>query len=73
MTSNPILDELRDTRLKLLAEAGGTIEGLAEALRKRQLESGRNILNTRRTIRCTEAAKSGGLPVDNQSTPPGDR
>ncbi len=32
MTNNPILDELRETREKLLAEAGGTLEGLVAQL-----------------------------------------
>ena len=73
MTTNPILDELHETRRKLLAEAGGTLEGLVAGLQKRQRESGRRILEARRTIRCTEAAKPGDLAVDNQSSPLGDR
>ena len=35
MTKNSILDELRRTRERLLAEAGGTIEGLVAAIRGR--------------------------------------
>jgi len=73
MTTDQILDELHATRHKLLADAGGTIEGLAADLRKRQRESGRRILQTQRTIPSTEAAKSGDAAVGDQSSPLGDR
>lgn len=43
-SSNPILDELHATREKLLAEAGGTIEGLMAKLREDQAKSGRIII-----------------------------
>ena len=71
--TDPILDELRKTRRRLLADAGGTLEGLAANLQKHQHESGRQILGTRRTIRCTGAAKSDDLPMEDQSSPPRDR
>lgn len=70
---NPILDELHATRRKLLAEAGGTLEGLVASLQERQNQSGRRIIKARRTIRCTEAAKSADSPIENQSSPLGDR
>ncbi len=73
MTTNPILDELHETRRRLLDEAGGTLEGLVAGLRKRQRESGRQIVETRRTIRCNGAAKSGDEAVENLSSPPADR
>ena len=73
MMTNNILDDLHDTRRRLLAESGGTIETLGAALRKRQQESGRSIIKTRRTIRCSGAAKPGDLVVDNLSSPPADR
>ena len=73
MTTNQILDDLHDTRQRLLAEAGGTIAGLGAALRKRQQESGRRILKTRRTIRFNGAAKSGVTEMENLSSPPTDR
>ena len=74
MATNPILDELHATRRKLLAEAGGDLHRYVEEARKRTLASGRTIAEpTQRTIRCTGAAKSGELPVENQSSPPGDR
>jgi hypothetical protein len=71
--TDPILDELHQTRRRLLAKAGGTLEGLAASLQARQHESGRQILETRRTIRCTGAAKPTDLPVEHQSSPPRDR
>lgn len=41
MTENPILDELRSTRERLLAESGGTVTGLLDRLRADQAESER--------------------------------
>jgi hypothetical protein len=73
MTNNPILDELHATRQKLLAESGGTLAGLVERLHAKQEASGRTILKTQRKIRCAEAANSGELPVESQSSPPIDR
>ncbi len=73
MTTNKILDDLHETRRILLAEAGGTIETFGAALRKRQQESGRTIIKTRRTIRGNETTKSGDLAVDNISPPPAGR
>lgn len=43
--SNPILDELRQTREQLLADAGGTLEGLVKKLQKDQAASGRVIIS----------------------------
>ena len=71
--TDPILDELHETRRRLLAEAGGTLEGLAASLQERQRGSGRQIRETRRTIRCTGAAKLGELPIKTPSSPPRDR
>ena len=41
MTRNPILDELHKTRERLLAEAGGTLEGLVAKLQREERCSGR--------------------------------
>jgi len=41
MARNPILDELRETRQRLLAEAGGTLEGLVAQLQRDERRSGR--------------------------------
>jgi len=43
MTPNPILDEIRETREALLAESGGTLEGLVQRLQHAERESGRVI------------------------------
>ncbi len=73
MSNNPILDDLHATRRKLLEESGGTLAGLVARLQSNQMASGRKILPTRRTIRCTGALKSGELAVENESSPPDDR
>jgi len=76
MTKNPILDELRQTREKLLAEAGGTIEGLVARLQQDERLSHRQIVRPKnRTTRCAEAAKSGVSAVDRQTrtSPTGER
>ena len=41
MTKNLILDELRTTRERLLAESGGTVSGLLDRLREDQAASER--------------------------------
>jgi hypothetical protein len=43
MTPNPILDELRKTRDKILAESGGTLDGLVACLQAAEQVSGRQI------------------------------
>lgn len=73
MTIDPILDELHATRRRLLEDSGGTLEGLVAGLQKRQRESGRKMVETQRTIRCSGAAKPGESKVDNLSSPPSDR
>ncbi len=74
MTRNPILEELYAAREKLLADAGGDAHRYLEGVRNRERASGRLLsAEEQRTIRCTGAAKSGELAVENQSTPPGDR
>ncbi len=73
MTKNPILDELHAVREKLLDDAGGTLDALVDRLQAEEQQSDRLQYKKRRTIRCTGAAKSGELPVENQSSPPGER
>lgn len=48
-TNNPILDELRATRERLLAESGGTLSGLAERLRAEEAVSDRPKYNAQKT------------------------
>ena len=73
MTTNPILDELHAIREQLLADAGGTLDALVDRIQADEQRSNRPRFKSRRTIRCTGAAKSGGIDVDNQSSPPRDR
>jgi hypothetical protein len=72
MTKNPILDELHKTRERMLAEAGGTLAGLVASLQQDERLSGREIVHPKsQTKRCTGAAKSGVLAVENPLSPPG--
>ncbi len=73
MTKNPILDELRAVRERLLADAGGTLDALVDCLQAEEQQSDRPRFKSRRTNRCTGAAKSGKLPMENLSSPPGER
>lgn len=73
MAKNPILDELRAIRERLLADAGGTLDALVDRLQAEEQTSDRPRFKPRRTIRSTGAAKSGEATVENQSSPPGDR
>ena len=52
-TTQRILDELHEIREQLLAESGGTLEGLVARLQKEQQVSGRTIRETRRTKRSS--------------------
>jgi hypothetical protein len=73
MTKNPILDELRAVRERLLADAGGTLDALVDRLQAEEQQSDRPRFQPRRTIRSTGATKSGDLAVENQRSPPADR
>lgn len=79
MPRNPILDELREVREAMLANAGGTTAGLVAMLEDQQQRSGRQVLDeqslprNRRTNRCNGAAKSGGSAMGNPLSPPADR
>jgi hypothetical protein len=65
--STSILDELHAIREQLLAESGGTLEGLVARLQKEQRESGRIIMKSRRTKHRIEVADQ---PIpDGGSTP----
>jgi hypothetical protein len=73
MSKNPILDELHAVRERLLADAGGTLDALVDRLQAEEQQSDRPRFKPRRTIRCTGAAKSDGMVMENQSSPPRDR
>jgi hypothetical protein len=63
----PILDELHAVREQLLAESGGTLDGLVARLVSEQKSSGRTIRKTRRTTDCTGAADNAA--PDGASSP----
>ena len=74
MTNNPILEELHETRERMLAEAGGTMEGLVARLQQDERLSGCKFVPPRsRTTRCPVAALSGLVAEEKQLTSPGDR
>ena len=64
----PILDELHSIREQLLADSGGTLEGLVSRLQKEQEASGRIIRETRRTKRSSGVA-TDGVSVINVDRP----
>lgn len=68
--TNPILDQLHDTRRRLLDEAGGTLEALAAAVQKRQQPSGRQIIKGQRAETCGKPAKPA---VEHPTSPIGGR
>lgn len=70
MTKNPILDELRETRERLLAEAGGTLAGLVAQLQRDEQKSSREFVGPKgRTNGCIEAPKSGVSTMASPSVP----
>lgn len=74
MTRNAILDDLHAARRKILADYNGDMAAYLREAQARLEASGRPIARReQRTIRCTGAAKSGEMAVENQSSPPGDR
>lgn len=72
MVKNPILEELRAIRERLLANAGGTLDALVDRLQAEERQSDHPRFTPRRTTRSAGAAKPGEAPVENRSPPPGD-
>lgn len=66
MTRNPILDELRVVRERLLVEAGGTLDTLVDRRQAEERQSQRVQFRPRRTSRDTGAAKSSEMTAENQ-------
>lgn len=64
MTKNPILDELRETRERLLAEAGGTLEGLVAQLQIDERQSSRKVV--RPNLRVNRRTRKPDV-IDSQS------
>lgn len=73
MAKNPILEELRAVRERLLANAGGTLDGLVDRLQAEERQSDHPRFTPRRTDRSAAAAKSADSEMDNPSSPPADR
>lgn len=74
MTPNPILEELYTARAQIMAEYGNDLGAYLRDAVERTKKSGHPIAKIKqRSIRCTGAAKSGGLAIENLSSPPGDR
>jgi len=74
MTKNPILSELYAIRSRILADHGDDLRDYMRSELERLKSEGHPIAQIKqRTIRCTGAAKSSKLPMDNLSSPPGDR
>jgi len=73
--TDPTIDEVRKVRREISAEIGPELIGLVDRYTKMESRFNHSPLTAkdRRTIRCTEAAKQGDSPVDNQSSPLGDR
>ncbi|HTU92546.1 MAG TPA: hypothetical protein VMF69_20865 [Gemmataceae bacterium] len=65
MARNPILDELRETRERLLAEAGGTLEGLVAQLQRDELRSGREFARPKGRTEERSPAAAEPFEVDN--------
>jgi len=66
MSKNPILDELRQTREKLLAEAGGTLDGLVAQLQRDERQSDREFVRpsgpTKDYTSAADTGTAGGKP-----------
>jgi hypothetical protein len=71
MTRNPILDELRETRERLLAEAGGTLAGLVAQLQRDERQSDREFAlpKDRTEERTTAAAESSQVNDQTDANP----
>jgi len=72
---DPVIDEVRRVRREISDEVGSDLDSLIARYREldSRFENSPLTGNDRRTIRCEGASKSGGLPVDNQSSSLGDR
>lgn len=73
MPKNPILEELRSVRERLLAEAGGTLDGLVDRLQAEERQSDRPRYRRRATPRDDAPIKAEDLRVGSDSAVPKDR
>lgn len=70
-TSQRVLDELHEIREQLLAESGGTLEGLVARLQKEQQASGRIIREGRRTKCSTGIVFDASVSLNASLPQPG--
>ena len=74
MSNNPILEELYAVRTEIMAEYGNDLGAYLRDAAERNRAAGHPVAKIKqRTIRCTGAAKSGESPVENLTSPPGER
>lgn len=71
MSKNPILDELHKTRERLLAEAGGTLDGLVAQLQQDERRSDREFLPPRDGRRHQATATVSNIEGGESQTSPG--
>jgi hypothetical protein len=70
-------EEIKTIRHRMGAELGFDLHRIIEDNRQRQQDSGREYIrlpkrDPRITMRCTGATKPSVLPIENQSSSPGD-
>jgi hypothetical protein len=68
MPINPILEELRRTRERLLANAGGTMAGLVAKLQQEERSSDRKVLDASELPRFRSVSAGAESPIT--SAPP---
>ena len=74
MIRNTILDELHAARRQILANCNGDTAAYLRDAQARLEASGRPIAHRKqRTLRCSGAAKSDKLQVENLLSPPAER
>lgn len=68
MPRNPILDDLHETRERLLADAGGTLDGLVARLQEEERRSGREFVRPTGRTRRPGAGTSSALADGKRSS-----
>lgn len=72
--SDPIIDEIHRTRREISDRFGGDLHAIVADARKRQEASGRPTWQRgAENHPLHRSDESGGLPIESQSSPPGDR
>jgi len=73
--NDPVIDEVRRIRSEISNEVGSNLNSLIDRYRELDSRFEKSPLtpDDRRTIQCTGAAKSSGIEVDNQLSPPRDQ